>query len=69
MGYEAFVRAQLGENNPSTREKDNKEAVDLLQLYLTEHSEHRRGFAKMNQWWWRGLQDDPRFKALIAGGG
>ncbi len=68
MGYEAFVRAQLGESNPGTREADNKEAVDLLQRYLTEHSEHRRGFAKMNQWWWRGLQDNPRFKALIAGG-
>jgi TolB-like protein/tRNA A-37 threonylcarbamoyl transferase component Bud32 len=68
MGYEAFVRAQLGESNPGTREADNKDAVDLLQRYLTEHSEHRRGFAKMNQWWWRGLQDNPRFKTLIAGG-
>jgi tetratricopeptide (TPR) repeat protein len=68
MGWEAFVRAQLGESNPSTREADNKEAVDLLQRYLTEHPEHRRGFAKMNQWWWRGLADNPRFKTLIAGG-
>jgi serine/threonine-protein kinase len=67
MGYEAFVWAQLGEN-PKTRDTDNKQAVDLLQRYLTEHPEHRRGFAKLNAWWWRGLADDPRFKTLIAGG-
>ena len=59
MGYEAFVRTMLG---------DKKEAVDLLQRYLTEHPDHRRGFAKVNAWWWRGLQDDPRFKTLIATG-
>ena len=60
MGYEAFVRTQLG---------DRKEAVDLLQRYLTDHPEHRGGFAKVNAWWWRDLQSDPRFKSLIAGGG
>jgi len=60
MGYEAFVRTQLG---------DKKEAVDLLQRYLTDHPEHRGGFAKVNAWWWRDLQSDPRFKTLIAGGG
>jgi hypothetical protein len=60
MGYEAFVRSQLG---------DKKEAVDLLQRYLTDHPEHRGGFAKVNAWWWRDLQSDPRFNTLIAGGG
>lgn len=60
MGYEAFVRAQLG---------DKKEAVDLLQRYLTDHPEHRGGFAKVNAWWWRDLGSDPRFKSLISGGG
>jgi TolB-like protein len=60
MGWEAFVRAQLG---------DKKEAVDLIQRYLTDHPEHRGGFAKVNAWWWRDLQDDPRFKTLIATGG
>jgi serine/threonine-protein kinase len=60
MGYEAFVRTQLG---------DKKEAVDLLQRYLTDHPEHRGGFAKVNAWWWRDLQSDPRFKSLIATGG
>jgi eukaryotic-like serine/threonine-protein kinase len=60
MGYEAFVRTQLG---------DKKEAVDLLQRYLTDHPEHRGGFAKVNAWWWRDLQNDPRFRSLIATGG
>ena len=59
MGYEAFVRTQLG---------DKKEAVDLLRRYLTDHPEHRGGFAKVNAWWWRDLQNDPRFQSLIAGG-
>ncbi|HUQ98519.1 MAG TPA: hypothetical protein VM166_03630, partial [Gemmatimonadaceae bacterium] len=59
MGYEAFVRTQLG---------DKKEAVDLLQKYLTDHPEHRRGFAKVNAWWWTDLQSDPRFRSLVAGG-
>ncbi|MDP9201135.1 MAG: hypothetical protein M3P26_04280, partial [Gemmatimonadota bacterium] len=58
MGLEAFVRTMLG---------DKKEAVDLLQVYLTEHPEHRHGFAKANPWWWRDLQNDPRFKTLVAG--
>jgi serine/threonine-protein kinase len=57
IGYEAFVRTLLGEKN---------EAVDLLQRYLSDHPEHRRGFSKLNWWWWRPLQDDPRFRTLIA---
>ena len=60
VGYEGLVRAQLG---------DKKEAVDFVQKYLTDHPEHRRGFAKVNAWWWRDLQNDPRFKTLIATGG
>ena len=60
MGYEAVVRTMLG---------DKREAVDLLQQYLTDHPEHRRGFGKVNAWWWRDLQSDPRFKSLIASGG
>ena len=60
MGYQALVHAQLG---------DKRQAVDLLQQYLTDHPEHRRGFAKVNAWWWRDLENDPRFKSLIAAGG
>ena len=59
LGYEAFVRAQLG---------DKKEAVDLLQKYLTDHPEHRGGFSKANSWWWQPIQDDPRYRSLIATG-
>ncbi|HJQ11599.1 MAG TPA: protein kinase [Gemmatimonadaceae bacterium] len=59
LGYEAFVRAQLG---------DKKDAVDLLQKYLTDHPEHRGGFSRANPWWWQPIQDDPRFKRLIATG-
>jgi hypothetical protein len=61
IGYEAFVRAQLGDK------ADKNEAVDLLRKYLTDHPEHRAGFTKGNQWWWRPLQDDPRFRSLVAG--
>ena len=57
IGYEAFVRTLLG---------DKKEAIDILQRYLAEHPEHRRGFAKTNAWWWQDLENDPRFKTLIA---
>jgi TolB-like protein/tetratricopeptide (TPR) repeat protein len=60
MGYEALVLEQLG---------DKKQAVDVLQRYLTDHPEHRAGFGKVNAWWWRDLQNDPRFKTLIAGQG
>jgi tetratricopeptide (TPR) repeat protein len=57
IGYEAFVRTMLGEK---------KQAVELLQKYLTDHPEHRRGFAKVNAWWWRDLQNEPGFRTLIA---
>jgi len=57
IGYEAFVRTLLG---------DKKEAIDILERYLAEHPDHRRGFAKTNTWWWQGLQTEPRFKTLIA---
>jgi tetratricopeptide (TPR) repeat protein len=64
MGYEAFVRAQLGEKSAS----DKNEAIDILQRYLAAHPDHRRGFEKVNAWWWQPLQGDPRFQTLIAGG-
>jgi serine/threonine-protein kinase len=55
---EAAVRVMLG---------DHEEAVQLIKNYLTVNPEHRKGFANSTGWWWRGLQDNPRFKALIAG--
>jgi serine/threonine-protein kinase len=60
LGFEAFVRTMLG---------DRDEAVALLQRYLTAHPEHRSGFARANPWWWRDLQQDPRFRELAAAGG
>jgi serine/threonine-protein kinase len=59
IGYEALARTFLGEHN---------QAITLLERYLTAHPEHRAGFAKVNSWWWRDLQKDPRFK-IVAGMG
>jgi len=59
MGYEALARTFLGEN---------EQAISLLERYLTAHPEHRAGFAKVNAWWWRDLQKDPRFR-IVAGMG
>jgi tetratricopeptide (TPR) repeat protein len=58
IGWEAAVRLMLGE-------KDR--AVDLLRDYLVVNPEHKRGFAARTSWWWRDIQDHPRFRALIAG--
>ena len=57
IGYEAFVRTQMG---------DREEAIALLQRYLAAHPEHREGFTKANAWWWRDLQQDPRFRSLVG---
>jgi tetratricopeptide (TPR) repeat protein len=54
---EAAVRVMLG---------DQDEAVRLLKEYLTVNPEHRKGFAARTGWWWRDLQANPKFKALIA---
>jgi serine/threonine-protein kinase len=57
LGYQAVVRVML---------HDNDEALRLLELYLVANPKHREGFRKNVHWWWRGLQDNPRFKALIG---
>ena len=57
LGYQAFVRVMLG---------DKDEALRLLDQYLVANPKHREGFRKIVHWWWRPLQDDPRFKALIG---
>ena len=57
LGYEAFARTMLG---------DKDEALRLLDEYLVANPKHREGFRKIVHWWWRPLQDDPRFKALIG---
>ena len=57
LGYHAVVRTMLG---------DKDEALRLLGEYLVANPRHRDGFKKNVHWWWRSLQDDRRFKALIG---
>jgi len=57
LGYVAFVRVMLG---------DKDEALRLLDQYLVANPKHREGFRKIVHWWWRPLQNDQRFKALIG---
>jgi serine/threonine-protein kinase len=57
LGYEAMARVMLG---------DKDEALRLLDEYLVANPKHREGFRKIVHWWWRPIQDDARFKALIA---
>jgi serine/threonine-protein kinase len=59
LGLEALGHTFLGEH---------ERAITLLEQYLTNHPDHRKGFGKVNAWWWRGLQNDPRFQALAATG-
>jgi serine/threonine-protein kinase len=57
LAWEAAIRTMLG---------DNEEALRLLGEYLVANPRHREGFRKNVHWWWRPLQDNPRFKALIG---
>jgi eukaryotic-like serine/threonine-protein kinase len=57
-GLEAVMRVILG---------DQDEAIRLIKDYLTVHPEHRAGFAKRVSPWWRELQPNPKFKAMLAG--
>jgi len=57
-GNEAVIRVILG---------DHDEAVRLIADYLTVKPGHRKGFATRTGWWWRDIQGNPKFKALIAG--
>jgi hypothetical protein len=38
----------------------------LLDEYFTANPTHREGFRKNVHWWWRPIQNDPRFKQLIG---
>jgi eukaryotic-like serine/threonine-protein kinase len=60
IGHEAIVRALIG---------DNEGSIKLITQYLTSHPEHREGLMRANTWWWRALQDDPRFRRLVGTGG
>ena len=47
---------------------ETDQAITLIEQALATHPEHRAGFGRMNAWWWRDLQSNPRFKTLIASG-
>jgi tetratricopeptide (TPR) repeat protein len=56
-GYEALVRLRLG---------DKDGAIALLTQYFLAHPDHRQGFARQTNWWWRDIETDPRFKRLVG---
>ena len=58
MGLEALVRLHMGQK---------QEALDLLKTYLTLNPQHREGWQWTAHWWWRPLQEDPEFRALVGG--
>ncbi len=58
-GAEVVIRALIG---------DKDEALNRLKIYLTAHPEHRIGYTRHRTWWYRSLQDDPRFKAIVGNG-
>jgi serine/threonine-protein kinase len=55
--YEAMLRNMLG---------DRDEALRLIGVYLAANPQDRASMAKDESWWWEGLRDDPRFKALVG---
>jgi TolB-like protein len=59
LGYEALVRL----HNLHQPER----ALDLLRTYLTTNPEHREGWQWTSHWWWRPLQSEPAFRALVEG--
>ena len=58
IGREVVVRTLIG---------DEDTALELLASYLAQFPQHREGFVSGNTWWWRSLQKDSRFRALVGG--
>ena len=56
-GAEVAIRALIG---------DKDEALNRLKIYLTAHPEHRIGYTRQGTWWYRSLQGDPRFTAIVG---
>jgi serine/threonine-protein kinase len=54
---EAFVRTLLG---------DKTEAISALKVYLAANPEKRATLADDASWWFRGLQEDARYKELVG---
>jgi serine/threonine-protein kinase len=53
---EAFVRVLLA---------DTTEAIELLRSYMVFNPHHRDEESEDVHWWWRPLQDDPRYQTLM----
>jgi len=58
LGLEALIRLHMGQK---------ERALDLLRTYLTTNPHHREGWQWTAHWWWRPLQEEPEFRALVAG--
>jgi eukaryotic-like serine/threonine-protein kinase len=47
---------------------DTTAAANRVKDYLTTNPSRRRGFAENPNWWFRGIQNDPRYRAAVQGG-
>jgi serine/threonine-protein kinase len=54
---EIYVRVLLG---------DRKEALEALKSYLAANPERRAELAEESNWWFRQIEDDPGYKALVG---
>ncbi len=59
LTVEAIFRLRMNEQD---------QALRLIKTYLSARPEHRKGWAQSTHWWWRPLQGNPEFQALVAGG-
>jgi hypothetical protein len=57
MMIDAFVQNLIG---------DKEEALRSLKVYLAANPERRANIAEDPGWWFRSLQEDPRFKELVG---
>jgi eukaryotic-like serine/threonine-protein kinase len=56
-GYGAIVHVLLG---------DHSKAIDLLKQYVVLHPTHEFSVGRDLHWWWRPLQSEPEFQAVLA---
>jgi hypothetical protein len=57
VSFEAIVRTLLGEK---------EEAIRLLGLYYASNPQQRSSAGKDESWWYRDLQGDPRYQAMVG---
>ena len=56
MYIDAFVQTLLDAHD---------DAIKSLKVYLAANPDRRSWVADESAWWFRGLQDDPKFKELV----